>query len=127
MRKSIKAPLFSLLLFPGTGHFVVRHWLRGLLFALPVLAACVFIVTYSVDKAFDTVDQILAGEVAADTASIEAALEAPPPEDTARLLDAATWLILACYIGAAVDAAVLGARIDRQASMQEPNQPGTGG
>ena len=104
MRKSVKAALFSALVFPGMGHFLLRR--------LPAAAACVFIVTYSVERAFDTVDQILTGQLAADTASIEAALKQPPPENQALLLDSASWLILACWLGAAVDAVILGHRLE---------------
>jgi hypothetical protein len=113
MRKSLKATLLSLLVFPGIGHFVVRRWFRGLLFILPTLLACTFLFTYSLDRALDTVDMVLAGEVAPDTSSIEATLSAPPPEKQARLLSAATYLILACWLGAAIDAALLGHKYDK--------------
>lgn len=119
MRKSTKATLFSLLVFPGAGHFVVRRWIRGILFILPTVVALAFIVTYSFERALETVDQVLAGEVAPDTTAIRAALEEPPPENQARLLSAAKYLILACWVGAATDAALLGRKLDMRAPVQD--------
>ena len=112
MRNSVKAGLFSALVFPGTGHFVLRRWLRGLLFCLPTFAACVFLVAFSLDRALDTVDQILAGEVAADAASIEAALRLSSTRQQALLLVCAQSLILACWLAGIADAAYLGHRAD---------------
>ncbi|MGC9451639.1 MAG: hypothetical protein ACP5I4_09345 [Oceanipulchritudo sp.] len=112
MKKSAKAALFSLLIFPGVGHFYLRRWIPGALFLLPAFASVVFLLTWSVEQAFATVDQVLAGEIQPDAASIQKALEQPPPERTALLLDGAKWLILASWLGAAIDAARLGHKLD---------------
>lgn len=108
MRKSTKAVLFSVLVFPGTGHYMLRRWLRGLLFMLPALMAFGYYVGYEVDRAMVAVDQILSGELSPDAASIEQMLSEEPPVDKALLFFIAKWLIPACWILAAIDAYFLG-------------------
>ena len=118
MRKSTKAVLFSVLVFPGTGHYMLRRWIRGFLFMLPTLLAFGYYIGYEVDRAMVAVDQILSGELSPDAASIEQMLSEEPPVDKALLLSIAKWLIPICWIVAAVDAYFLG----RAASVGEGDE-----
>lgn len=45
MKKSTRAALFSGLVFPGTGLYVLKHYIRGSIFFIPALLAFLYIGT----------------------------------------------------------------------------------
>ena len=116
MKKSIKAALVSVLVFPGTGHFVVRRPLRGLFYLVPALVATAFLVNYTLNRSFSIMDRVLSGEVAMEPAAIRQMLEEAPPRNTALMLQAAGFVLAGCWILGSLDAYVLGSRMEAAAS-----------
>ncbi len=102
MRNTIKALLFSLLLFPGTGHFVLGKVRRGLLFFLPALVGAVYLVNATIEQAEILAEQMLNGGT-------------PQISETVAMGNA-SWMLLACWLLAAIDAFFLGRKADHNAS-----------
>ncbi len=69
MKNSVKAALFSALVFPGTGHFIIKRYLRGLVFFLPSLLSLLYLLRYSVNKAYAIAEQITQGNIPLDAAA----------------------------------------------------------
>jgi len=112
MRKSIKAGLFSVLICPGTGHMLLRQWTKGFFFMAASLLALGILVTYQVNRVMEIWNGLLSGDINPDYQAIEQLLRETPPADTALLLSLSFYLILACWIGAAVDAYMQGDKLD---------------
>ena len=114
MKKTIKAVLFSLLIFPGAGHFLVRKWIWGLLFMAVSLASAGILVNYGFNKANDIMDKALSGEIPLEPEAIKVLLREPLPPDEALLLISSQWLLFACWMGAAAHAYVTAESLQKQ-------------
>jgi hypothetical protein len=111
MKKSTKAALVSVLVFPGTGHmFVLRRPLRGLPYLVLALMATVFLVDYTLERSLSMMDRIASGEVALEPAAIREMLDEPPPRKTALMLQASGFILAGCWILGGLDAYILGGR-----------------
>ena len=108
MSRPTIALLLSALVFPGAGHLYLKRRGRALLFIVPTLAALAYFLVDAVGRAGAMADQILSGSLGADPVAIAAKLEQAGP--TPFLLDLAMYVMLACWIAAAVDAWLLGRR-----------------
>ena len=106
MSRSTIALLLSALVFPGAGHLYLKRRARALLFIVPALLAVGYFIMDVTRRASDIVDQVLAGRIDADPFAIAARLEQAGP--TSFLVDLAMYVMLACWIGAALDAWLLG-------------------
>jgi len=106
MSRSTIALLLSALVFPGAGHLYLKRRGRALLFIVPTLVAAGWFIMDATRRASDIVDQIMAGKMDADPFAMAARLEQAGP--TSMLVEVAMYVMLACWIGAAVDAWLLG-------------------
>jgi hypothetical protein len=113
MKKSIKAALFSALLFPGTGHFSLQKMMRGLYFFIPAFLSLIYLVRYSLDKAYVIADQLNLGKIPLDTETITNLIAEPPTGMTLLNLQIATWTIIVCWIGSIIDSFLLGKKADQ--------------
>ena len=114
MSRSTTAVLLSALVFPGAGHLYLKRRTRALVFIVPTVVAAVYFVIDATKRATDLADQILSGslQVGADPVALAAKLEQAGP--TSFLVDLATYVMLACWIAAAVDAWMLGRKQNPQ-------------
>jgi heme/copper-type cytochrome/quinol oxidase subunit 4 len=102
MNKSVKAVLFSALVFPGAGHFYLRKYIRGMVLASITLVSLYFIIANVVERAQQIVDKILLGEVQPDIAVIAELVSKQPTGADAEFLNYVwTALIIAWLIGIA--------------------------
>jgi hypothetical protein len=106
MSRSTTALLLSALVFPGAGHLYLKRRSRALLFIVPTVVAGGYFVLDAARRATDLADQIMSGALGTDPVAIAAKLEQAGP--TSGLVDLAMYVLLACWIGAAVDAWLLG-------------------
>ena len=103
MSKSIKAALLSALVFPGAGHFYLKRYLAGLLLTGATFAAIYFMISSTVQRAFEISDKILRSNAQLDIASItQAASQNSAGADT-QLLNIATAAITICWLIAIID------------------------
>ena len=70
MKKSSKAALLSGLIFPGTGHFVLKQYLRGSVLMLVALVAFSVIVARIYQRALTIFERINSGDIPVDTGAI---------------------------------------------------------
>jgi len=103
MKPSTKGLLLSLLVFPGTGHFLLRRYRRGTLFAVATLGVLAVLVNEALTRARAISDRILNGEVALQANAIAAAIAQSAGGDQ-RLIDGATYVLFGLWLVAAVDA-----------------------
>lgn len=106
MSRSTIALLLSALVFPGAGHLYLKRRGRALVFIVPTVVALGYFLADAARRAGDMVDQIMAGSLGTDPVAIAAKLEQAGP--TPFLLNLAIYVMLACWIGATVDAWRLG-------------------
>jgi hypothetical protein len=116
MKQSNKAALFSLLVFPGSGHFLQKHYLTGSLLVCTVIACLGVLVTRAIATANSISDKILSGEIPLDIGHIQEAISAQSAANTSPAASIATWLLGACWLFSTVDAWRLGRRADRAAN-----------
>ena len=105
MNRSVKAALISALVFPGAGHLYLKRGARACLFLLPTLAAVVLFLNDAIEQASAIAGQIMAGTVSADPLAIAARLE---QNGGSTLATVAVTVMVVCWIGATVDAWMLG-------------------
>ena len=70
MKRSIKAALFSGLIFPGLGHMILKQYLRGSILILSTTIALAVIVTIAAKRALAVVDSINSGEIPVDAGAM---------------------------------------------------------
>ena len=70
MKKSIKAVMFSALLFPGAGHFFLKKYLMGTLLLTFFLVPVYLIFSEVISKTDQVIQQIQTGAIPLDIAAI---------------------------------------------------------
>ena len=105
MNRAVNAALISALVFPGAGHLYLRRGARACLFLLPTLAAVAVFLNDAMAQASAIAAQIMAGTISADPLAIAARLE---QNGGSTLASVALTVMVVCWIGATVDAYMLG-------------------
>jgi hypothetical protein len=105
MNRSVKAALISALVFPGAGHLYLKRGARACLFLVPTLVSVVVFLNDAMEQATEIAGQIMAGTMSADPVAMAARLE---QQGGSTLATVAATVIIACWIGATVDAYLLG-------------------
>jgi hypothetical protein len=118
MKLSLKAALLSGLAFPGTGHFILKQYLRGLIFFLPSLISLLYLLRYSVNKANALAAQIAQGNIPLDAAVIGKAITASPAGTELAQLEIAAWILLVSWLLGIVDSFRQGQLADRNIPEQ---------
>jgi hypothetical protein len=116
MKKSTRAVLLSLFIFPGTGHFLLRRPGRGCVLVAAALLATGIIVRDATQQAFVIVDKIQRGEIPLDPAAIERAIS-----HTNTTSSTIAWCGIAfIWLVAALDAYRIGRQLDAIDSPPNP-------
>lgn len=111
MKKSMKAALWSGLVFPGAGHFVLKRTARGMVFFVPTVLALIYLVNDMLQTAAAIAEKILSGAVSTDVTAITALVAAGGNEST--MLQLAGYVLLVCWVGGIVDSYRIGAMDDK--------------
>jgi hypothetical protein len=114
MKRSVKAALFSCLVFPGVGQMYLRRFARGMAFMLPAIAGFVFMVNYAVEQALSLVGEMESGAVPLDATSIAELVTTTPDGPETMMLNIATYVIVACWVASIIDAYRIGSIEDKQ-------------
>lgn len=113
MKQSYKAALFSLLLYPGSGHLLLKRYPMGLLIT-GTATACLGALVFSAISIAQTIsDKIINGELALDSAHISAEISMQTAADGSAMTTIATWLLVFCWLAGSADAFRLGHRLDQ--------------
>ena len=115
MNTATKAALLSGLVFPGSGHWLLKQYRRAIGIIAIALLALGIIVTDALQKATLIANKIASGEIPLDATAITEQVDATLHSAGSTAANIATWLLLACWIFGIVDAYRLGKQKDRQA------------
>ena len=113
MKQSYKAALFSALVYPGSGHLVLKQYPMGL-FLAGTATACLGALVYRAFAIAGAIsDKILMGEIPLDIASINDEISMQMAAGSSTMITIATWLLVFCWLAGTADAFRLGRRQDR--------------
>lgn len=114
MKESVKAALWSIFIFPGSGHFYLKKPLVGTFAAGMTIAALVVILAKMMERASQIADKIVTGEVPLDLAVITELVSKQSEMDQSLGVEMASYALLAIWVVAAIDAYRLGRIKDRK-------------
>ena len=113
MKQSYKAALFSALIFPGSGHFLLKQYLLGFLFA-GTATGCICVLVFRAIAIAQTIsDQMLSGEIPLDIARITSEISIQSEAAGSTTVTIATWVLIFCWLAGTADAFRLGRQRDR--------------
>lgn len=118
MKKSSKAALQSGLIFPGIGHMVLNHYLRGSVLMLSALVAVSIIVKSLVQRAMTLVDRINSGEII-DTGSVADMVLNSSSGATGFTEKIALVVLVICWLAGIIDSYRLGAAEDNKSASHD--------
>jgi hypothetical protein len=108
MKKSSKAALLSGLIFPGIGHMILKHYLRGSVLMFSALAAFSVIVTRVFQQALTIVDRMNSGEVPIETGAIVELVSNSTSSADSFMENTAVIVLGACWLIGIIDSYRLG-------------------
>ena len=113
MKQSYKAALFSALVYPGSGHLMLKLYPMGLLLA-GTATGCLGVLVFRAFTIAGTIsDRILMGEIPLDIARINEEISMQIAAGGSTMVTIATWLLVFCWLAGTADAFRLGRRQDR--------------
>lgn len=118
MKQSVRAALFSALIFPGAGHFLLKKYLVGTVLGATALVPIYLVTVNAVKRAQEIVDQILLGEVEPDILTIMGLVSKQSASSDPRALNIALFVLFLAWIVGIVDAYRLG-RLSDQADSKD--------
>lgn len=104
MKKSTKAVLLSALVFPGSGHLYLKKYMTGALLAGTSFAAIYFLLSKSMEQAFEISDRILRGEAQLDIQAITEQVAQQANGADAQLLNLTTIALFIFWLAGIIDA-----------------------
>ncbi|MCX7290405.1 hypothetical protein [Janthinobacterium sp.] len=106
LSKRTQALLLSALVFPGSGHFLLKRKMRGCLFAVPALIALVLVLRQIMARLDQIMAQIDSGALPLDVQLIVEKVDALSAND-GPAMTVAVCVLVACWIGSLVDTVLL--------------------
>ncbi len=119
MKLSTKATLFSSIIFPGAGYFVLDRYKQGLAFIVATLAGLGVIFYDAWHKAQILAEKILLGDIAFDIAIIRERIALLPDTVDSKLLTAIYCAIILLWLIGIIDSYRTG-RAREQTPKGEP-------
>lgn len=114
MKKSTKAALYSIVIFPGAGLWWLKRYGLAASFILPALAICVYVLRETMATAYLLSDQIAEGALPLELMALSRAVEQSVQQLTLQLSNA-IWLFILCWVLSVVASYVLGKQQDASA------------
>ena len=96
------ALLLSALVFPGSGHFVLKRKARGCLFLVPALVALVLVLRQIMARLDQLMAQVDSGALPLDVQLIAEKVDALSAND-GPAMTVAVCVLAACWIGSLID------------------------
>ena len=97
MKKSTKAVLLSAFVFPGVGHLYLKKYVPGSILASVSLVAVYYLVTKTVERAWEIAEKIQSGAVQLDATTITDLVSQQSVGADSQLLNMATLAIIICW------------------------------
>lgn len=112
MKLSYKAALFSALLYPGSGHLLLKHYPMGILLAGTATSCLGVLLVRALAIAGTISDKILSGEIPLDILPINSEIATRLAASGSSTATIATWLLVVSWLAGSVDAFRLGRQRD---------------
>ena len=112
MKQSYKAALFSALLYPGSGHLMLKHYPMGLFLAGTATGCLVALLFRAYAIAGAISDRILSGDIPLDMVRISKEITLQSAASGSTTVTIATWLLVISWLAGTADAFRLGRRRD---------------
>ena len=103
MKESSKAVLLSAFLFPGTGHLYLKKYLPGSILAGVTLVGVYYLVTITVERAWEIAEKIQSGDVPLDATAITELVSQQSSGADSPLINIATLAIIICWVIGIID------------------------
>ena len=103
MNKAIKAALLSALVFPGSGHLLLKRYFSAVLFAATALTASYLLIAKTLENALQIVAKIQRGEIAPDITAITQSLTQQTTQNDLLLTNITTSILLITWVIAIID------------------------
>ena len=103
MKKPLKVALFSGLVFPGIGHFMLKKHIQGSVLLFSFALASYFYFTDAMAKAETVLAKVQNGEIALNSVAITKALENTNSGFSEQQLSLLSYLMLAIWLVAVID------------------------
>lgn len=113
MSRSLKAVLFSALVFPGSGHLYLRKPVQGSLLVVVSIACISILLSIALEKAQLISDKILSGEIPLDVTRITEEVVNHAAGGGTQWAGISTYLLLICWLIGMVDSYRVGRLRDK--------------
>ena len=118
MSKSLKAALLSGLVFPGLGQIVLKHFTRGIVLMLTVLACLSVVAVKAVQQALTILEQIQSGDGTVSISTILTAVHQASTTSDDYIINLVLLFMVLCWGIGIVDAYRIGKKLDAKGSSQ---------
>ena len=98
MKKSMKAILLSILVFPGIGHFLLRQYISGIILSSTAIIALGVLMTKLMEIALQVAGKIQSGEIQYDVATIAELVSTKATGGEAQLFNLATLVLFITWL-----------------------------
>jgi len=113
MKLSTKAGLYSGLLFPGSGYFIVNKKRLGFLFLVVTLASLTILLIEAIHKAQVIAQDILSGTLVMDLETLREKIQVTPGFFSPETISAITYLIVALWLISIIDCYRIGQKLSK--------------
>jgi hypothetical protein len=103
MKKSTKAVLLSAFVFPGAGHLYLKKYLPGSILAGVSLVGVYYLVTTTVERAWEIAEKIQSGAVQLDAATVTELVSQQSAGTDSQIVNIATLAIIICWVLGIID------------------------
>ncbi len=118
MKTSTKAVLLSALVFPGSGHLLLKKYRSAAVLAGIAFAGLYYLISSAVDTALQISAELQSGNVQPDVAAISDLLAQQTTSSDAQLANLATIAVGVCWVFGIVDSYRVGRMRDQAAGSQ---------
>jgi len=120
MSKSLRAALLSGLVFPGLGQIVLKHYTRGIVLMLTVLACLSVVAVKAVQQALAILEQIQSGDGTVSISTILTAAHQASTTSDDSIINLVLLFMVLCWGVGIVDAYRIGKKMDAKESSPGP-------
>ena len=103
MNRALKAALLSAFVFPGSGHFFLKSYLKGALLAGIASACLFFLLSTTIEIAQEISLRIEAGEIPLEVSRITEAISEQSASSGTLQANISTFLLIICWLVGIID------------------------
>jgi TM2 domain-containing membrane protein YozV len=110
----MKAALLSAFVFPGGGHIYLKKYMAGVLLAGASFAAIYYLITKTVERAFEISEKLQSGDVQLDVQAITDLVSQQSSTADVKLMNIATTAFIICWLIGIIDSYRIGCVQDKK-------------